>query len=85
MKILIIGSGGRENVLAWKIKQSSKYAKLFVAPGNAGTAEICQNIDLDIKDFAKIKDILIEFSIEMIIVGPEAPLVGGLHDYLISI
>jgi len=85
MKILIIGSGGRENVLAWKIKQSSKYAKLFVAPGNAGTAEICQNIDLDIKDFAKIKDILIEFSIEMIIIGPEAPLVGGLHDYLISI
>ncbi len=85
MKILIIGSGGRENVLAWKIKQSLKCSKLFVAPGNAGTAAICQNIDLDIYDFKKVKEILIQLSIGMIIIGPEAPLVGGLHDYLISI
>ena len=85
MKILIIGSGGRENALAWKIKQSLKCSKLFVAPGNAGTAAICQNIDIDIYDFKKVKEILIQLSIGMIIIGPEAPLVGGLHDYLISI
>lgn len=81
MNILIIGSGGREHALAWKIKQSNKVENLYVAPGNAGTAQIATNIDVGVNDFDKIKDIVQQHNINMIVVGPEEPLVNGIVDY----
>ncbi|UCD61149.1 MAG: phosphoribosylamine--glycine ligase [Flavobacteriaceae bacterium] len=84
MNILIIGSGGREHTLAWKINQSSKLEKLFVAPGNAGTADIAQNIAIDVNDFEAIKQIVIAEGIEMVVVGPEDPLVNGIHDFFLQ-
>lgn len=81
MNILIIGSGGREHAFGWKIKQSSKVKKLYFAPGNAGTAEIGTNLDANVNDFAKIKTIALEKNIDLLLIGPEVPLVDGLHDY----
>ena len=81
MNVLILGSGGREHALAWKISQSSSCNKLFIAPGNSGTIEVGQNIEINVTDFEKIKDLVIKEQIEMIIVGPEDPLVKGIYDF----
>ena len=81
MNVLILGSGGREHALAWKISQSSSCNKLFIAPGNSGTSEVGQNIEINVTDFEKIKDLVIKEQIEMIIVGPEDPLVKGIYDF----
>ena len=85
MNILIIGSGGREHAFAWKLKQSPKLEKLFIAPGNAGTASLGSNLDIEVTDFEKLAAAVIENRIDMIIVGPEVPLVAGIHDYFASI
>ena len=79
MTILLLGSGGREHAFAWKMLQSSKCSKLFVAPGNAGTAEIASNVDIDPTDFELIKAFVIEEQVEMVVVGPEDPLVLGIY------
>ena len=81
MDILIIGSGGREHALGWKIKQSKKVSNLFFAPGNAGTAEIGTNLDAGVSDFQEIKKQVLENNIDLILVGPEVPLVEGIHDF----
>ncbi len=81
MNILLIGSGGREHALAWKIKHSSLCNSLFIAPGNAGTSSYGNNIAIDIKDFDAIAQFVIEKDISMVIVGPEDPLVNGIADY----
>lgn len=81
MTILLLGSGGREHALAWKMLQSSKCSKLFVAPGNAGTAQIATNVAISPLDFKAVKDFVIENKIEMVVVGPEDPLVEGIYDY----
>ena len=81
MNVLILGSGGREHALAWKVSQSSSCNKLFIAPGNSGTSEIGQNIKINVTDFEKIKTLAINEEIEMIIVGPEDPLVNGVYDF----
>ena len=84
MKILLLGSGGREHALAWKMAQSSQLEKLYVAPGNAGTAEIAENIALDVNDFKAIGDFTIQHDVDLLVVGPEQPLVDGIHDYFSS-
>ena len=84
MKILLLGSGGREHALAWKISQSSQLEKLYVAPGNAGTNSIAENVDLSIKDFKSIAAFVLEKDIRIVVVGPEDPLVNGIHDYFAS-
>jgi len=82
MNILVIGSGGREHTLSWKISQSPKCDKLFIAPGNAGTLNVGQNVNINPEDFDAIKDFIKSSKIEMVVVGPEAPLVKGIRDYL---
>jgi phosphoribosylamine--glycine ligase len=82
MNVLIIGSGGREHAIALKIKQSSKLSNLFCIPGNPGTENISQNILLDISDHSNIKDFCFQNKIELVVIGPEQPLVDGLADYL---
>ncbi|MCX6230208.1 MAG: phosphoribosylamine--glycine ligase [Bacteroidetes bacterium] len=84
MNILLLGSGGREHALAWKIKQSKKSGNLYIAPGNAGTALCGTNIAIDTVDFKKIKSFVLENKIEMVVVGPETPLVEGIHDYFLE-
>lgn len=84
MKILLLGSGGREHALAWKISQSSQLEKLYVAPGNAGTAELAENISLNLNDFKAVGDFTIQQDIDLVVVGPEQPLVDGIHDYFQS-
>ncbi|MEZ2413749.1 phosphoribosylamine--glycine ligase [Muriicola sp. E247] len=84
MNILLLGSGGREHTLAWKLNQSPKLSRLFVAPGNAGTAKIATNLPLNINDFQAVKDVVISHNINMIVVGPEDPLVKGIHDFFLS-
>ena len=84
MNILILGSGGREHALAWKINQSNNLKKLFIAPGNAGTSELGTNLDVDINDFRSIKEAILRLSIDLIVVGPEVPLVNGFHDFISS-
>ncbi|PKQ65341.1 phosphoribosylamine--glycine ligase [Labilibaculum manganireducens] len=84
MKVLLLGSGGREHAFAWKFVQSEKLEKLYVAPGNAGTAAIAENIDINPNDFAKIKDFVLEKGINMVVVGPEDPLVNGIHDFFLA-
>ena len=84
MNILILGSGGREHAFAWKLTQSKLLNKLFIAPGNAGTAEIGTNILLNITDFSEIKKQVLLHEIDMLIVGPEVPLVSGIHDFFAS-
>jgi len=81
MNILILGSGGREHTLAWKIAQSSSCNKLFIAPGNAGTLEIGQNINIEVTDFEEIKKLVLKENIDMVVVGPEDPLVNGIFDF----
>lgn len=80
MKILLLGGGGREHALAWKIAQSEKTDKLYIAPGNAGTAEIGENVAIAADDFSKLKEFAVEKSIDMVVVGPEDPLVKGIYD-----
>ena len=84
MNVLLLGSGGREHAIAWKIAQSKKLSALFIAPGNAGTSELGQNIALLLNDFAGIGAFVLSHSIDMVIVGPEAPLVEGIHDYFLA-
>ncbi len=84
MNILILGSGGREHTFAWKIAQSSKCKKLFVAPGNSGTAKIAKNIPISVTNFEAIKTVVIENDIDMVVVGPEDPLVKGIHDFFLN-
>jgi phosphoribosylamine--glycine ligase len=81
MTILLLGSGGREHALAWKMLQSSKCSKLFVAPGNAGTAAIATNVSLNISDFEAIKTFAIQEKVDLVVVGPEDPLVLGIYDF----
>lgn len=81
MKLLLLGSGGREHALAWKIAQSPKIEKLYIAPGNAGTSEVGENVILNLNDFAEIGDFVKSKTIDMLVVGPEAPLVKGIVDY----
>jgi len=84
MNILIIGGGGREHTIAWKLAQSPNCGKLFVAPGNAGTHEIATNLALDVTDFESIKQAVLDNSVQMVIVGPEDPLVNGIHDFFLA-
>ena len=84
MNILIIGSGGREHALSWKLAQSKKLSNLFIAPGNAGTSELGTNVDLSVSDFEGIANFCVENNIEILVVGPEVPLVEGIHDYFES-
>ncbi|MEX2484218.1 MAG: phosphoribosylamine--glycine ligase [Brumimicrobium sp.] len=81
MKILLLGSGGREHALAWKLSRSSSLEALFIAPGNAGTRSLGTNLSVDPNDFKAVKDIVLEHKINMVVVGPEAPLVNGIVDY----
>jgi phosphoribosylamine--glycine ligase len=81
MNILVLGSGGREHAFAWAISKSDKYNKLYVAPGNSGTSEIAVNLDLGVNDFDGIKKAVINYSINLVIVGPEDPLVKGIVDF----
>lgn len=81
MNVLLIGNGGREHALAWKIKQSPLCEKLFVAPGNAGTGLVAENISISVDDFDKLGSFCLENKIELVIVGPEVPLVKGIRDY----
>ena len=82
MKILLLGSGGREHALAWKISQSEKVEKLFIAPGNAGTTNCGENVAIGVNDFEKIKEFVVANAIDMVVVGPEDPLVKGVYDDL---
>ncbi len=84
MNILLLGSGGREHTIAWKLAQSPKLTKLFVAPGNAGTSSIATNLNLNINDFEAIKVSVLDNDIQMVIVGPEDPLVNGIHDFFLQ-
>ena len=81
MKLLLLGSGGREHALAWKIAQSPKIEKLYIAPGNAGTSEVGENVAIKADDFAAIKEFVVKNDINMVVVGLEDPLVKGLYDY----
>ena len=81
MKLLLLGSGGREHALAWKIAQSPKIEKLFIAPGNAGTASVGENVPLKADDFEGIKAFALQNAIDMVVVGPEDPLVKGIYDF----
>lgn len=80
MKILLLGSGGREHALAWKIAQSPKVEKLFIAPGNAGTTSCGENVQIGVNEFDKLKDFVVENAVDMVVVGPEDPLVKGIYD-----
>ncbi|MEE0670486.1 phosphoribosylamine--glycine ligase [Prevotella sp.] len=80
MKVLLLGSGGREHALAWKIAQSDKCEKLYIAPGNAGTAEVGENVDIKADDFEALKQFCVDNAIDMVVVGPEDPLVKGVYD-----
>lgn len=84
MNILVIGSGGREHTLVWKLSQSKKCNNLYIAPGNAGTENIAQNIHIGVSDFEGIKNLILEKNISLVVVGPEAPLVDGIRSYLLS-
>ena len=84
MKVLLLGSGGREHAFAWKFKQSEKLEKLFVAPGNAGTAEIAENVNLNPNNFDGIKQFVLDNDVNMVVVGPEDPLVNGIHDFFLN-
>lgn len=84
MKILIIGSGGRECTLAWKIAQSEQCESLFIAPGNAGTSDYGTNVAISVNDFEAIRELVLQEGIELVVVGPEDPLVKGIHDYFLN-
>ncbi|MGP1991702.1 phosphoribosylamine--glycine ligase [Zobellia laminariae] len=84
MNILILGAGGREHTLAWKLSQSPKLKNLYVAPGNAGTSKIATNIPVGVNDFEGIKKAVLENDVNIVIVGPEDPLVNGVHDFFLN-
>jgi phosphoribosylamine--glycine ligase len=84
MNILILGSGGREHAYAWKLSQSKKLSKLYIAPGNAGTATVGINVNLSTTDFPGIKKFVLENKVNMVVVGPEDPLVKGIHDFFLA-
>lgn len=84
MNILLLGSGGREHALAWKIAQSPKVCKLFIAPGNAGTRQVGVNVDIKVCDFDAIAEFVLANNVSMVVVGPEDPLVRGIYDYFKS-
>ncbi len=84
LNILLVGSGGREHAMAWKIKQSAKVNQLYIAPGNAGTADLGENIAVGVSDFEGLKKVVLEKAIDLVVVGPEVPLVEGLHDYFLA-
>lgn len=84
MNVLILGSGGREHALAWKLAQSSHLEKLFIAPGNAGTSDVGTNVSISIDDFKAIAKFAMEEAVKIIVVGPEGPLVEGIHDFFES-
>lgn len=84
MNLLLLGSGGREHALAWKISQSKKLSKLYIAPGNAGTSQVGRNVELNISDFNDVKKFVLDNEINMVIVGPEQPLVNGISDFFID-
>ena len=81
MNILLLGSGGREHALAWKLAKSSKLDKLFIAPGNAGTGSVGTNVNIKAEDFDAIKEFVLSNDVKMVVCGPEAPLVAGISDY----
>lgn len=81
MNILIIGSGGREHAFAWKLRQSPRCTNLYVAPGNAGTSLVAENVNIGVEEFEKLKTLCLDKKIDLIVVGPEVPLVGGLRNY----
>lgn len=81
MNILVIGNGGREHALVWKMKQSPLCGKIYVAPGNAGTASLAENVAIGVDDFAALGDLCLEKTIDLVVVGPEGPLVNGIRDY----
>ena len=80
MRILLLGSGGREHALAWKIAQSKQCSKLFIAPGNAGTGAVGENVSIGVNDFERLKEFTTEQKVDMVVVGPEDPLVNGIYD-----
>ena len=84
MNILILGSGGREHALAWKLAQSKKVSRVFTGPGNAGTAQTGTNLTVDPGNFEDVKDAVLKNKVNIVIVGPEAPLVAGIHDYFLA-
>ncbi len=84
MNILLLGSGGRESAFAWKIAQSPKCSKLFIAPGNAGTPQYGTNVDIKATDFEGVKAFVLENDINLVLVGPEEPLVKGIHDFFLA-
>ena len=84
MNILILGSGGREHALAWKLAGSKKISRIFIGPGNAGTASLGTNLALDPENFTQVKNAVLGNKIDMVIVGPEAPLVAGIHDFFLG-
>lgn len=84
MKILILGSGGREHAFAHKLIQSKKITEVYVAPGNAGTDQIAINLDINPTDFTAVKSVVLKYQIQMVLVGPEAPLVMGVHDFFLA-
>ena len=84
MNILLLGSGGRENAFAWKMAQSVHCSTLFIAPGNGGTERYGENVALDPTDFEVVKAFALSHAIELVVVGPEEPLVKGIHDYFLA-
>ena len=82
MKVGVIGNGGREHALCFSLKNSNKIKQIYCFPGNAGTSSIAENVNIDLNDFEKLKDFIIQKEIDFIIVGPEKPLVDGIVDYL---
>mgnify|MGYP001297987154 FL=1 len=84
MNVLVLGSGGREHAISWKLAQSPKLSKLYVAPGNAGTTELAENLNIDVNDFTEIKKAVLANNINLVIVGPEDPLVNGVVDFFLK-
>jgi phosphoribosylamine---glycine ligase len=84
MNILVLGSGGREHAIVWKLAQSKKITRIFTGPGNAGTSAFGTNLPVDPEDFESVKEAVLENNIKMVIVGPEAPLVAGIHDFFLG-
>ncbi|MCW3075721.1 MAG: phosphoribosylamine--glycine ligase, partial [Bacteroidetes bacterium] len=84
MNVLILGSGGREHAFAWKIAQSKQLQNLYIAPGNSGTANCGTNVNISVNDFEAIKNLVWEKDIDMVLVGPEDPLVNGIHDFFLQ-
>lgn len=85
MNVLVVGSGGREHTLAWKIAQSSRCDNIYIAPGNAGTESLGKNLDIAVNDFDGLASAISDNNIGLVVIGPEDPLVNGLRDYLLSL